>query len=361
MQSQYLGDKIFHTLDSYLDQSPKVFLVRGWKSFEGCGAESVLYLIFERHGNAITEYYDFCVNPKAEDVERGCKLLEESDADLIIGVGGGSVIDMAKLIRHKHQALKGRRIPLIAMPTTAGSGAEATHFAVVYEHGEKKSVSAPDITPDCALIYPPFTYSADRYLTACAGFDAIAHAIESYWSVKSTDESRRLSAKALSTLWRQLPQLVNNPNDKKLRESVASGAYYAGKAIDLTTTTAPHAFAYKFTSNHDMPHAHAVAMTFPYFWAVNCRGKSLNPELSAREYSERIKSLKELLGCDADTDGEMMHFFISYLSEIGLVKRQFTETEFKAVIDGFNRQRAGNNPVMIDDTIQDGLLSYLLS
>lgn len=84
-------------------------------------------------------------------------------------------------------------------------------------------------------------------------------------SVNSTDESRSYSLKALGLLWKQLPLLIKNLDNKELRSEVAEGAYYAGRAIDITTTTAPHAFSYKFTSLYGIPHGHAVALTFPYF------------------------------------------------------------------------------------------------
>lgn len=359
MQEHYIGDEITAKLESHLSQSSKVFLVRGKKSYYSCGAASLLGPLFERHGNDVTEYFDFSVNPKEEDVIKGCETLREAGADLIMGVGGGSVIDMSKLIRHKNQELNGIRIPLVAMPTTAGSGAEATHFAVEYVNGVKQSVSADDIIPDSALIYPPFTFSANAYLTACAGFDAIAHAIESYWSVKSTKESRQFSEQALKNLWFQIPELLNNLDNKDLRESVAKGAYYAGRAINLTTTTAPHAFSYKFTSNHNMPHAHAVAMTFPYFWAVNCSGKNLNAELMPQEYKSRIGRLKELLGCSEGAEKGMIRFFEEYLTKIGLEKKSFNKADIDAVVNGFNRQRAVNNPVIIDVQNEDCVRNYL--
>ena len=115
-----------------------------------------------------------------------------------------------------------------------------------------------------AVVYPQFTYQNDAYLTACTGFDALAQAIESYWAKGATNESRDYSVRAIGLLWKQLPQLIQSPT-KELRNQVAEGAYWAGRAINISTTTAPHAFSYVFTSKYGYPHGHAVAFTFPFF------------------------------------------------------------------------------------------------
>ena len=243
------------------------FVVRGHHSFEACGGRDVITQLQNVTSCVVTEFEDFSVNPKLEEAKVGLGKLMHSKADLIVAIGGGSVMDMSKLIRHM-AVEQGYSIPLHAMPTTAGTGAEATHFAVAYIDGKKQSIAADDVLPDVAVVYPPFTYSNDIYQTACAGFDAVAQAIESYWAKGATEESRSYSVKALGLLWKQLPQLIQTPTEE-LRDQIAEGAYWAGRAINISTTTAPHAFSYAFTSHYGYPHGHAVALTFPFFMKLN--------------------------------------------------------------------------------------------
>ena len=128
--------------------------------------------------------------------------------NIILAVGGGSALDMAKLIRYHIYKETDSYIPLVVIPTTAGTGAETTHFSVCYINGEKQSIADSAMLPDYAFVCSELTSHNDAYLTACTGFDAVAQAIESYWSVNSTDESRSYSLKALGLLWKQLPLLI---------------------------------------------------------------------------------------------------------------------------------------------------------
>lgn len=167
----------------------RVFLVRGKNSYIFCGAADAMKEVGAATGIQVTEFCEFSLNPKDEEARKGVELLLQGEKpDVIIAIGGGSVMDIAKLIRH-YAAEKGVPVPLWAIPTTAGTGAEATHFAVVYKNGVKHSIEADDIIPDVAILYPPFTYDNNAYLTACTGFDALAQAIEAFWNPNATDES----------------------------------------------------------------------------------------------------------------------------------------------------------------------------
>ena len=184
-----------------------VFLVRGKYSYTACGADEIIKNALSVVDCNFTEFYDFSENPKCEDMEKGVELLKRSKADFIIAVGGGSVLDMAKLIRFfscyqgdvtgKSFEKRGLLYPLIAIPTTAGTGAEATHFAVVYKNKIKYSVDHADVLPDYAIVYPQFTYKNSAYLTACTGFDALAQAIEAYWNKNATEESDEYATKVV--------------------------------------------------------------------------------------------------------------------------------------------------------------------
>lgn len=340
-QKVYIGkNAIVEWLSEMQTIAPKhCFVVRGHRSFEACGGQDVIEQLQKITHCQITEFEDFSVNPKYEEAQVGLEKLLQSNADMIVAIGGGSVLDMSKLIRHM-AVEQGYSIPLHAMPTTAGTGAEATHFAVVYIDGKKQSIAADDVLPDVAVVYPPFTYSNSTYQTACAGFDAIAQAIESFWAKGATNESRAYSKKALGLLWNQLPQLIQN-STKELRDQVAEGAYYAGKAINISTTTAPHAFSYAFTSHYNYPHGHAVALTFPFFMKLN----------SSQE-------LYELLGFSSSDIISQMQV---YIESLGLSLVLDASVDVHSALQEVNLQRLSNNPIEVTQEIMGDLEKFINS
>lgn len=333
-----------------------IFLVRGKGSYISCGAEKIINSAVSEINCDVTEYCDFSENPKFDDLIKGIELLKRSNADIILAVGGGSVMDMAKLIRF-FAAYEGEvtgknfnkisdELPLIVLPTTAGTGAEATHFSVLYKDNVKYSVEHDSILPDYVLIYPPFTYGNNKYLTACTGFDALAQAIEAFWNVNATEESDAYAEKAIGLLWPNLPQLVNNPTES-LRDKVSEGSYWAGKAINITKTTAPHAFSYPFTSFYGYPHGHAVALTFPYFFALNCGG--LNSD------RKRVVRLLQVLGIDQSAD--LSKHMKTYAERLGLQLREGEEIDKNLILSQVNLDRLKNNPVeIVDQIISDSIL-----
>lgn len=361
MQEYFIETNIEQDLAYILKskKAKKVFLIRGKKSYCNSGAKVVLEKIFKEQDIEILSFSDYSINPKFDDVHHGVALCKQYIPDMIVAVGGGSALDTGKLIRYYYSKEQDCDVTLIALPTTAGSGAEATHFSVCYINGEKQSIADEKIRPDYVLINPMFTLHNDAYLTACTGFDAVAQAIESYWAVKSTEKSREFSAKALSLLWKQLPLLVNDLSNESLRCQVAEGAYYAGRAIDITTTTAPHAFSYKFTSLYGYSHGHAVALTFPFFWELNTTGKNLQPTLDNISYIKRIDELLRIIDCYKTSNRHNVLMMTDYIYSLGLKTRLFFKKEILPIVENFNQERARNNPVVIDDEVKRVLCEWL--
>lgn len=347
-QQVYLGQDSIKEIVPLLKRhnTKHVFLVRGKGSFATCGAERIINNALSELSCTFTEFYDFSENPKCEDMDRGIALLKNSGADAIIAVGGGSVLDMAKLIRF-FNSYKGEvtgksfekvrdLLPLIAMPTTAGTGAEATHFAVVYKDKVKYSAEHDDMLPDYAIIYSPFTYGNPKYLTACTGFDALAQAIEAFWNLNATEESDIYAEKAIKLLWNNLPNVVNSPTED-LRDKVSEGSYWAGRAINITKTTAPHAFSYPFTTYYGYPHGHAVALTFPFFMGLNC---GVNNKDRCR-----VSRLLELVGFNDKLDiKEQME---AYVDSIQLRMREHILIDKNFILSQVNLERLKNNPVQL--------------
>jgi alcohol dehydrogenase class IV len=316
-----------------------IFLVRGKNSYIQSGAANELSFVWDYLGCKISEFYDFSANPKEEELQQGIKSFHAVNADCIIAVGGGSAIDMAKLIRYHSQGGSANQIPLFAIPTTAGTGAEATRFAVLYKDGVKHSIEHESILPTYAIIYPPFTYNNPPYLTACTGLDALAQAIEAFWNKNATSESKSYAIKAIQLLWEQLPLLIQSATPQ-LRNKVAEGAYWAGRAINITKTTAPHAYSYAFTSDYGYPHGHAVALTLPFFIALNGNNE-----------------LYKLLQIDSRNCVQDM---IAYLKQLNL-DCNLTHVNIDNILQKVNTQRLSNNPILITNKIVQQLRDYLTS
>lgn len=322
----------------------RVFLVHGKGSYVACGAADVMKEVCR--DLQVTEFTDFSVNPKDEEAQNGVRLLLNVKPDVIIAIGGGSVMDMAKLIRH-YASEQGVTVPLWAVPTTAGTGAEATHFAVVYKNGVKHSIEADDILPDVAILYPPFTYHNNAYLTACTGFDALAQAIEAFWNPNATDESVVYALRAISYINSVLPQCIETPSDTLLRDDLLYGAYWAGRAINITKTTAPHAFSYAFTTHCGYPHGHAVAITFPFFAELNLMN---NP---------KDEELRWMLGLDKNAD--IKQYFIDYINRIGLRYEGTKGKDLHELLSQVNLDRLKNNPVQMENERMNELENFIKS
>ena len=353
MQQAYFNeDSVLFLSEKVKEINPKsIFLVTGGKSFALCGAESLInkeFCGFKKH-----YFNDFAVNPKWKDVQKGVAELRKTDSEIIIAVGGGSVLDMAKLIRFFNSydglptdgnyAKRKELLPLFAMPTTSGTGAEATKFAVCYYEGMKYSVENSDILPDYALIFPSITYGNPKYLTACTAFDALAQSIEAYWSVNATKESEEYSFRAFNLLKNNVISVVNNPTEES-RNAVSLGSYWAGRAINIAKTTAPHAFSYQFTSKCGYPHGHAVALTFPYFFDLNINAEKsqLQEGIDFGHYKQKMKIFD---GFDVK----------SLIEEIGLGFKSLCGQDIDKLLAGVNVQRLRNNPVKIDGEIVEEL------
>jgi alcohol dehydrogenase class IV len=341
-QTIYCGNKSIDNLCSIIqDISPQnILIVRGKESYNICGAKNILEPMLYSIGRQIYEFYDFEINPKESDIKKGISYISNLNIDSIIAVGGGSVIDMAKSIRFFF-AYGRNDVPLIAIPTTAGTGSEVTRFAVFYKNKVKYSIEHEAIAPDIAIIDPYFTYNNPKYLTACTGFDALAHAIESYWNIYATAESDNYVITAIRLLWENLPKVVNSPC-KESRDSVSEGAFWAGKAINITKTTGPHALSYGFTAYYNIPHGHAVALTFPSFFKYNVKldKRNYRGDLPIDEYHKKIIALLSILGIDNAEAAEAV--FQNYINILGLSIIPNFDKEI--IVNNVNLERMKNNP-----------------
>lgn len=344
----------------------RILVVHGKHSFaRNSLKDDILSVLYEaKCVEDIHFFSDFSTNPSFVHLHNALEQFQSLSFDGIIGAGGGSVMDMAKLIRFflhfsgniedsSYKALDTAPINLMCIPTTAGTGAEATQFAVVYKNGIKYSVDHSAILPDLAIIAPKYTYGNAAYLTACSGFDALAQAIEAIWSLAATEESLNYAQQAISLIYSALPVAVKT-DQKDARNALAHGSWLAGKAINITRTTAPHAYSYIFTSQYHVPHGHAVALTFPFFMQWNLTElERLKGIVDRRAYMQRIALLQQLLAISNDP----AQCITAYLANIGLTPNIPSNADIDLILNTVNTVRLKNNPVEVDT---NALKQYLM-
>lgn len=378
MDNCFIGPGVSKKLSEILKQYniSKIFVVRGKNSYEYCGAASIIDPIINKY-KSIT-YTDFETNPKIEDIINGIKLIKENPCDLVFGIGGGSVMDMAKSINFLHvqegddyisyikNGIKNPKkgLPFVSIPTTFGSGSEATHFAVVYINNIKYSLAHKFIIPDFALIDPNFSINTPQYLKAVTGIDAFAQSIESYWSIHSTEESEKYSLESIELLWRHLYDSVIN-NSLYANEKVAKASHLAGKAINIAKTTGPHALSYILTSKFNLAHGHAVAISLPGFLKYHLERNKTNL-LDTRGEDYFNTKMQKICGiCSIVNPKSGYQLFKEFIEILGINLKinelGINKCDFKEIVESVNFERMKNNPVKVDKIELENMFHMLIS
>ena len=347
----------------------KIFILCGNKSLVNSGAEKFLEAEFKN--KEIKIFKKNSEIPILEELIEIIKQIRNFKPNLILAIGGGAVIDYAKianvvdlrpdlseLIVNYSYPFKDKYAKLAVIPTTAGSGAEVTSNAVIYVDGIKHSFESNFLIPDNFFLIPEFLISAPNKIKASAGFDAIAQALESLISKKSNDQSVEYASKSLRISTNSYISFLNEPNLKNATE-MSIAANLAGKAINISKTTVPHATSYPFTSLFNISHGHAVGLFFEKFFKFNY----INQDKS--EVSFDLKKRFDLIFNLFDVSN-----IDNFSSKISLIKSQAKleddmkllnidlEKNMEKIIGGVNLLRLGNNPIKINgDDITNILIS----
>ena len=231
----------------------------------------------QKAGVEVFRFHDFEVNPDTRMIEAGTAFVSSLKIDSVIGLGGGSSMDCAKGInflltnggrmsdyRGYGKATK-PMLPMIAIPTTAGTGSEAQSYALISEAEShvKMACGDPKAAFRVALLDPALTVSQPRSITATSGFDAIAHAVETFVTTKRTQLSEIFSREAWRLLEPNYERVLNEPNNLEARGAMQLGAFYAGVAIENSMLGATHACANPLTTHYGTAHGAAIAMLLP--------------------------------------------------------------------------------------------------
>lgn len=352
MQTIVQGKESYKQLADILKKlgSKKFLLVCGRNSFDVLNIQSFI----DAECPEYIRFSEFSPNPKYEQVCMGIEAFNNNGCEAIVAIGGGSAIDVAKCIKlfckmnsnenYLRQDFVDTEIPLIAVPTTAGTGSESTRYAVIYYNDEKQSVTHNSIVPDYAVLDSSLLKTLPLYQKKCAMLDALCQGIESWWSVNSTDESKEYSKIAVETIMQNWRQYIFEDDDNAA-EQIMLGSNYAGRAINITQTTAPHAFSYKLTSLYGIPHGHAVAICLPVIWErMICKKYCRLNEKRGENYLDMIfRKISESLNAHSSSDA--ISYFIYLLNELDIRQPLISLEDTSELSSSVNIVRLSNNPV----------------
>ena len=290
-------------------------------------------------------------NPTQDFIQEQIERLKGKTLDLVLAIGGGSVLDVGKILAtipeqgqtdlqmymNGEPPIMASQLPLVAVPTTAGTGSEVTPYASLETKEKKKvTISHPSFYPKVALIDPQMCYSMPAYITASTGFDALSQAIESFWSIHATPFSQTHSLRAIGLILEGLIEACRDPFHPQARFDMSLASCEAGLAIAQTKTTAVHSVSYPITTHFGIAHGHACALTLASFVRFNAPtlqdgGHPLLATFRARDYQDmakKIETMMDLVGLQRS------------LSKLGV-----DESGIDLIVrEGLRPDRAKNNP-----------------
>lgn len=309
----------------------------------------------------VTRFSQFDENPTFEEVMQGVKLFKQAKTQLIIALGGGTAIDLAKLIKYyAYNELDGTEIvppkpitnntdiELVAIPTTFGTGSESTHFAVLYINANKFSIAASDILPNSYILDSSYALTLPLQTKGCACLDALCQAIESYWSISRTTQSCIYAKDAIRKIIKYYEIYISSPTTESI-VAIADAANLAGRAINITKTTAPHALSYTLTSKFNVAHGHAVALCIRNMFEIN---------------TKKIKVVKHILDQDIMNElykilnvknGQEAKALINYFMQLSNLATKFIDVglykseDIALVVNNVNLERLENHPVPLQE------------
>ena len=346
----------------------KILLVHGNSFYKLPVAEFFLSLKIP-----VVHFTEFTPNPIYDSVLKGVDAYRENICDAIIAIGGGSAIDVAKCIKlfafmkdetdYLSQKIIPNKIPFIAVPTTAGTGSESTHFAVIYRAEKKFSVADKSALPSAVMLDPAALKFLPPYQKKVCLLDALCHAIEAAWSVNSSDESRAFSFEAIRLICAYKNfYLAENPSET-CRTQILYASRLAGMAINLAKTTAGHALSYKLTSKYGISHGHAVALCLARVWKYMLKNLNCAVNESVKmQLPKTFQRLAECMGCESvEAAISTLQTFLQELNLAEPLQKNFSEKDIDDLAESVNVERLANNPVSLNETAIKNIYKLILS
>lgn len=367
-QKVYTASQNYRALDQYIIENriKRILLVCD-SSVIYLGINEYFHSLPERIGIEIVRFSNFCPNPLYESVVEGVNLFHKENCDAIFAVGGGSAMDVAKCIKlfcnmndsvhYLKQEIVPNDIFFLAIPTTAGTGSEATRYAVIYFEGAKQSITDDSCIPSFVLLDSSVLKTLPVYQKKSTMLDALCHAMESFWSVNSTKESKKYSRTAIQMIITYMNGYIANEEDANA--AMLKAANIAGKAINITQTTAGHAMCYKITSLYGVAHGHAAGLCnrvlFP--WMIKHTDRCIDPR--GEGYLKKVfREIAEIMDCDSAEEAadEFQRIFAS----LDLRIPEAREEDYEVLKRSVNPVRLKNHPVQLDELTLDMLYHEIL-
>lgn len=344
--------KKYVQLDKFFEKHnlKNIMLVCG-KSYEKYWIKEYFSILEERKHIKLVLFQDFQSNPEMGSVMCGKETFIQNHCDGIVAVGGGSAIDVAKGIKFC-AGKNAQSIPFLAIPTTAGTGSEATHFAVIYEDGEKLSIVDNCMLPDEVILDESLLANLPLYHKKVALMDAYCHAIESIWSIHSTEESEKYAEKAIILIQDNYKRYLEEEQCNDINYKILLAANYAGKAINISKTTAGHAMSYKLTSLYGIAHGHAVALCVEKLWYHLFSYIESGKEDIDERLKIKTEKLCKVMQCDSLK--KAVELFTEMVNYMQFSNMYIKNNDIELLKNSVNVERLKNYPIaLLDNEIKE--------
>ena len=349
----------YKKLESILKKQSRVLIVRGESSYSLSGLEN-----FFNNFNNINRAHYWVVrskDPDLKEIEDLSSFISKIKPSIILSCGGGTVIDTAKaasfLFRQSFDLLsliEGKRkqdsqkILDIAIPTTCGTGSESTHFSVIYVDNVKYSLADQSMKPDSFYLDGSFLVNLPSKHLISSSLDAFSQSIESYWAQSSTKESKVLSCEGMALFSENYKSLLSSNNLNQLNSMLVC-ANKAGKAINITKTTAPHAISYYLSKSLNLPHGFSVFLTLPEIFEF-----TLSKIIVYKDKLDVEKIFKSLGVANLDDSliylEKIRQEAATYMNLPNLSLVEIEDLALRAS-ESVNQERLSNHPIVLDKEV----------
>lgn len=321
-------------------------------------------LLNDKSNKLVEVFGEVLCNPTISNTNKCAEVIRENNIDFILALGGGSVIDCAKAagaFASQYKILKNyndikdisfeKNIPIIAIPTTSGTGSEVTCVSVITDEKDNRKfpIVSTSFYPKVAIIDPELTYTLKANVTASTGIDILCHAIEGYWSKNHQPICDVLAIHSAKLVFEYLERAYKDQNDAIAREKLSEASTVAGLAFTLPKTTSSHACSFLLTSKYNIPHGEACGLTIDYFTRFN--GKK----------DERVKYLANSLGFKSVDD--MADRIYELKRNLGLLvdlkHLNLKDEDILELIESSKVSNLYNNPININNNDLLDLYSFL--
>ncbi|KAB7789402.1 iron-containing alcohol dehydrogenase family protein [Bifidobacterium cebidarum] len=315
---------------------------------------------------AISEIFsDFSPNPDVTEVDKAASLIRSKHLKFVVAMGGGSAMDLAKSaasialtndsIAEYHgtgKAMPQEHLPIIAVPTTAGTGSEVTCVSVLTNRalGKKAPIVSDGFFPSVAIIDPELTYSVPPHVTASTGMDVLSQAIEGYWSKGHQPICDACAIHAAPLVFKYLPIAVAEPDNAEARQKMCEASVIAGLAFTLPKTTSSHACSFPLTNIHGIPHGEACGLTLDWFARINKDAQH-----------GRVQEFARAIGFeDVDAMADAIHELkVKVGLRTGLKDLNLSAEQIADLVRISRHPNLYNNPVEITDEMLQDMYEHL--